>query len=425
MSIIIIILIVFFILLLIGVPIAFALGIGAIISIFVGNFPLTLVPNLMFSSINSFPLLAVPMFILTGTIMEYSGLSQKIFDFANSLIGWATGGLGAVNILASLIFGGISGSATADVASLGPIEVSAMEKYGYPKNYAGAITIASSSLSQLIPPSIIMVLYALTAGVSAIKMLLAGLIPGVLIALSLGIVNYIYCKHKGWGKITKFSFKKVIHEGKKAIWAILSPIILLAGIMSGYFTPTEAGFVAAVYTLIVGLFIYKEIEIKDIGIIFIKASRRTGVALMILATASIVAHLLSREGVPQAMVNWIQILPINSKLILLLLCGCILLVGCFIEAIAAVIIFVPILSPAMHNLGIDPINLGVLIVCSLSVGLLTPPVGMGLFTLVSVVKIRMEEVIPKTIPFIFAIIIVIIILVMFPSISTFLPNLLM
>lgn len=407
-------LILFFVLIFIGLPIAASLGISVVMTVLLfTEVPLSIVIQSMYSSMNSFIMVAVPLFILTGILMDEGGVAERIFDFAKSVVGWMTGGLGHVNVLASLIFAGMAGSSVADVASTGRITINAMTKNNYPLQYATGLTLISSMLASIIPPSILMVVAASTAGVSVGTALVGGLIPGILIAMVYMVYNYFYCKKHNLGEHVKFDFKVLCKEFVRALPALLAPVILLGGILSGYFTPTEAAAIAVFYTLIVALFVYGDIGFKHLPNIFYRTATLTGTILFIAVTAKPASWVFEYDGLPTRMAAFITNISENSLVIMLLLFVFLVLVGMFMDATAAIFLLVPILMPTIAVVGIDPVFFVIFLVMSLSFGLITPPIGVCLYAASNITGLKLEEVSKATIPWIvitFAILIVFIIL---------------
>ncbi len=411
----------FLLLLAIGMPISVSIGLGAMLALLLshGTNPL-MVPTMLLSSMDSFVLTAVPMFMLTGTLMQRGALAERLFNFADSLVGWARGGMGHANIVASMIFGGISGSAVADAAALGPMAIELMRRTGYKTTTAAAIAVSASTLAAIIPPSIIMVVYAVAAGVSATKMLVAGLIPGLLCGLALMAVNFFVARYYNLQPSGQFSLRNVAKQTYSAGWAILAPVIILGGLFSGLVTPTEAGLVAALYSFLVAWLIYRTISLRQFVEILIEVGKGAGVALLILATASLGAHILAVEKIPQIAADVAISVSGNVHLVWIVLVVFFLLVGMFMEGLAAVIILTPVFMPFIAKLNIDPIHFGVIFVIALCIGFITPPVGVCLFVIGRVANISIEKLALHALPYILAMIAVLFILIYFPSLSLFL-----
>jgi tripartite ATP-independent transporter DctM subunit len=412
-------LVLFFILLFIGIPIASSLGIAVVLTILLfTDVPISIAIQSMYSSMNSFIMVAVPLFILAGIIMDEGGVAEKIFDFAKSIVGWITGGLGHVNILASLIFAGMAGSSVADIASTGRITINAMTKNGYPLKYATALTLISSMLATIIPPSILMVVAASTAGVSIGAALLGGLIPGVIIAFAYMVYNYYYSKKHNFGVHQKFEWKTLKRESVKALPAMLAPVILLGGILSGIFTPTEAAAVAVLYTLFVALFIYKGLTFKKLPNIFFRTANLTGTILFIAVTAKAASWVFEYDGLPTRLANFISSVSSNPLIIMLMLCIFLLIVGMFMDATAAIFILVPILMPTVLAVGIDPTFFVVFLVVLLSVGLVTPPIGVCLYAACNITGLKLEEVSRASVPWLLVTLAILLVFVFVPQVIT-------
>ncbi len=412
-------LVLFFILLFLGIPIAVSLGISTVLTVLLfTDVPLSIVIQSMYSSMNSFIMVAVPLFILAGIIMDEGGVANRIFDFARSVIGWMTGGLGHVNVLASLIFAGMAGSSVADVASTGRITINAMTRNNYPLQYATGLTLISSMLASIIPPSILMVIAASTAGVSVGKALIGGLIPGVIIAVAYMVYNYIYCKRHDIGEHVKFDVKHLKRDFGKAFPALLAPVILLGGILSGYFTPTEAAAVAVLYTLIVVLFIYRDISIKELPSIFYRTTKLTGTILFIAVTAKPASWVFEYDGLPTRIAAAITNFSEDKLVIMFLLCVFLVIVGMFMDATAAIFILVPILMPTISVVGIDPVFFVIFLVMLLSFGLITPPIGVCLYAACNITGLKLEQVAKATVPWIIITFAILVVFILFPSLVT-------
>ncbi len=414
----------FLALLTVGVPISIAIGLGAMLALLASEGTNALmVPTMLLSSMDSFVLTAVPLFMLTGAIMQRGTLAERLFNFADSLVGWMRGGMGHANIVASMIFGGISGSAVSDAAALGPMAIELMRRTGYQTRTAAALAVSASTLAAIIPPSIIMVVYAVAAGVSASKMLIAGLVPGILCGLAMMTVNFVVARFYKLKPSRKFSLRRVGRETYSAGWAIAAPCIIIGGLLSGIFTPTEAGLTAALYSFLVAWLIYRTITIREMGTILIEVGRGSGVALLILATASLAAHILAIEQIPQLAADFAIRVSGNIAVVWIVLVVFFLIVGMFMEGLAAIIILMPVFLPFIAKLGIDPIHFGVVFVIALCIGFITPPVGVCLFVISRVSKVPIEALSLHALPYIGAMIFVLFLLIYFPSISLFLTRL--
>lgn len=413
----------FLILLFTGLPIYVNLGLCSFIFMFIQGFnPLVVVQRIAMSA-NSFTLLAAPFFILMGNIMNNSGVTTRVFNFANVLVGHLTGGLGHANILASVMFAGGSGTAVADAGGLGTIEVKAMRDAGYDDDFTCAISVTSSVIVPIIPPSLPMVILAVTVEASVGRLFLGGILPGLLIAAALMVMVGIYARKRNYPKGPKPTFKRIWAAFKETFWALLTPIILFTGIFSGIFTPTEAAAVAAAYALVLGLFIYKEIKIKDLPKVFLATCETTGVVLALVMTANIFGYVLSVSQVPQAMTQVLLSLAENKLLLLVIINLFLLFTGMFMEGIALILILSPILVPVMISIGINETHACMIIILNLMIGVVTPPVGVVLFVIANIAKVPFEKVTRATLPFLIPLLIVLVMVTYIPGVTTFLPNL--
>jgi tripartite ATP-independent transporter DctM subunit len=389
----------FFILILLGVPIASSLGISVVAAIFFfTDVPLSVVIQSMFSSMNSFIMVAVPLFILAGIIMEEGGVADRIFGFAQSMVGWMKGGLGHVNVIASLIFAGMAGSSVADIASTGRMQINAMTKNGYPLTYSAALTLITSMLATIIPPSILMIVAASTAGVSISAALLGGLVPGIIISIIFMIFNYYYSKKYNYGHQEKFNWKNLWREFIRAFPALMAPVLLLGGILSGYFTPTEAAAICVLYTLIVAIFIYRKLSFKQLPSILFRTANTTGTILFIAVTAKAASWVFEYDGLPTRIAAFISGISDSPLVIMLVLFAFLLVVGMFMDATAAIFILVPILMPAVITVGIDPVFFVIFLVVALSFGLVTPPVGVCLYATCNITGLSLEKLSRASLP---------------------------
>ncbi|MBL0406508.1 TRAP transporter large permease [Microvirga aerilata] len=377
-----------------GVPLAVALGLASVAAIMMfTSTPIDLLSQSMFSAMNSFLLVAVPLFILVGHFMERGRVAERIFDFAEAMVGWMPGGLGHVNVVSSVIFGGISGSSVADIASVGAIEIKAMERHGFPKSYAVGMTLVTSTLSSIIPPSILVVIAGSIANVSIGTLLVAGLIPGLFIAFVFMVFNHFYAVHYGYNPPTPFNLRLVVTTGLGAILPMLTPIILLGGIVNGFFTPTEAAAIAVLYTMFLSVIVYRSIPPAEIWNILVETARASGTILFIAATAKLAAWVFAFDGLPVQVANFLASISTGPTMALFLIFLFLIVVGMFMDAIAAMFILIPVLLPPALKMGIDPMHFLIVTVITLTLGLVTPPVGVCLFAVAQVAKMRIEDVI--------------------------------
>lgn len=389
----------FIILLTIGVPVAFGLGISSFIYLLIAHIPLSIMPQKMYNGIDSFVLLCIPGFILAGNLMNTGGITQRIVKFCNSLFGRISGGLALADIGASMIFAGISGTAAADASSIGGIMIPAMKKEGYDADFSSALTASASTLGPIIPPSVPMIIAGTLTGISVSKLFAAGIVPGVLLAVSLGIVAYIISVKRNYPKGGKTSLRELVKSFFSAIWAILLVILILVGILGGIFTPTEASIVAVFYSLVVGLFVYKELKMKDIPKLLTDTMITTASIMLLVGFANVFAWILTREQVPQMVATGMLSLTKNKYILLLLINLLLLFVGTFMETVAALIILLPILLNVVTAVGVSPIHFAVIMVLNLVIGLTTPPVGVCLFICAAIGKVSIVKITKQILPF--------------------------
>jgi C4-dicarboxylate transporter DctM subunit len=414
----------FFLFVIINVPVAIAIALSSMAAIAIeGSIPFIIVVQKMFTSVDSFPFMAVPFFILAGLLMEHGGISRRLVDYANSLVGGTYGGLALVAITASMFFGAISGSAAATVAAIGTILIPAMIEKGYEKSYATAVQASAGTLGVMIPPSIPLIVYGVLSEVSVGALFIGGLLPGIIVGASLMLVARRLAKKKGYGTNEKPGYKKKSASFQDAFFALLMPVIILGGIYGGYFTPTEAAVIAVVYGFIVGFFIYKELKINSLGNILVSAVVSTAVIMFIIATASVFGWILASEQVPRLIAELILSLTENPIIILALINVLLLLLGTFLETTAAIIIMAPVFVPVVTQIGIDPLHFGIVMVVNLAVGMVTPPLGVCLFVGCSIADVSLEDITRAILPFIIIMIIDIAVITYIPAVSTLLPRL--
>jgi tripartite ATP-independent transporter DctM subunit len=361
--------------------------------------------------------------MLAGVIMERGGISERLIRFSSALIGHIRGGLGNVTVLTSMAFAGISGSASADTSAVGSVLIPSMIKKGYPKGYAAALTACAGSLGPIIPPSIIMIIYGSLTGLSIGKLFLAGAIPGILIGLGLMIINYMSAKKLGLEKSERASLKEVWKSFISAFWALMAPVIIIGGIVSGLFTATESGVIAVVYCLIISMFVYKEMRFIDLGEILTKALNTTVMVMFIAATASAFGWILANEQFPIKVATMLGDFTTNKYIVILVIIVFLLFIGCFLETIAAAIIFVPVLSVLASDFGFDPIQFATVVAICLIIGGITPPIGVLLFITNGIAKANINESIRYLWPFFGMIVFIILLVAYIPFLSTFLPGL--
>ncbi len=418
-----VLIILFIFLLAFGCPIFFCMGISSLIFlIFQGNAMIN-IPQQIFSGLDSFPLLAIPLFLLAGKVMNLGGITDRIFRLASTIVGHFRGGLGHVNVLASLIFSGMSGSAIADAGGLGLMEIKAMRERKYPDSFSGGITAASCIIGPLVPPSIPMVVYGVMASTSVGALFLAGFIPGILLALALMAMVALISQRRGYPKEKKAKFSEFLIAFRDAFFGLMVPFIIIGGILGGVFTPTEAAGVASFYAIIIGVFVYRELDLQGIMTAFRETAISASVICIIMALANLFSWVLLREQIPQKVTQALCSISTNPIVILLIIDALIIFMGCFLEGMSIIVITVPVLLPLINELGIDLVHFGVLIVLLTTFGLVTPPMGIALFTISDVAKIPYVEMVKGTFLFMLPIIVVILLLTFFPNLLLFIPKL--
>ena len=414
----------FGLLLLIGAPITLALGVASMSALYFLDIDLVYLVQVAYTSVDSFPIMALPAFILAGALMEYAGISKRLVSLAEALAGPATGGLASATVLACLFFGAISGSGPATTAAVGMLMIPAMIRRNYDKGYAAAITASSGGLGVVIPPSIPMVIYGVSGNQSITKLFIAGFIPGLIIAGGLMGVNYLLCRKKGYvGTVHRWSGQTIVKAIKEGFWSILAPIVILGGIYTGFFTPTEAAVVAIFYTLFVGIFIHKELRLKGCAKSLEACTWLTGRVLLIMFTARAFGRLLVQYRIPAIIANGLLALTSNVFIILALIIAFLIFVGMFMETLATIMILTPVLLPVMAKLGVDPIHFGIVLVCCCEIGFQTPPLGENLFIASGIADTSIEEISVKAIPFSIVEISAVFLIAYVPAISLWLPKL--
>lgn len=418
----------FFLLLFLNVPISFAIGLSTFLFMVtaIDFFPAaTTIAQRMTNGVNSFALMAIPFFILSGQIMAQGGIAKRLINCAMALIGSLPGGLALVNVLSCTLFGAISGSAVAATSAIGSFMVPQMKKAGYSSEFSAAVTATASTTGLLIPPSNILIIYAIASGgVSISALFLAGYIPGLLVALALMIWCVIYAKRNGFKGSERLPFKLVIKHVWEAVPSLALIVIVMGGIISGIFTPTEAGAIAVIYAFVLAAGIYREVDMAKFSQILTKTVETTAIVLFLIATSSALSWVLSYENIPQTLTDALLSISQNPLMILLIINLTLLLIGAFMDMTPAVLIFTPIFLPIAVSLGIDPLQFGIMMILNLCIGLCTPPVGAILFVSCAVSKTKIEKMVKPMIPLYVGMIAVLIMVTMFPSISTFLPSLL-
>ena len=405
------------------ISVAVSIGLASVLGVQIAGANMLISVKEMYASINKFPLAAIPFFILAGNIMETGGISRRLVEFAKSLVGGVQGGLPMTCVLTCMIFAAVSGSSVATTFAIGAILIPALIKHGYPRPYAASLQATSAELGVIIPPSIPMILYGVSAEVSIGELFIAGFGPGLLISLALMLFVWVYCKFKGWGKNDGEGRLSVGRATWKAGWALLMPVIILGGIYGGVFTPTEASAVAVVYALVVGVLIYREIGLRDLYPILRKSVISSAVIMFIIANAGLFAFLLTRAGVPDAIGHWLEAVLDSPMLFLLGVNAALFVIGMFIETSAAIIVLAPILVPVAMHFGIDPVHFGMIMVVNLAMGMITPPFGVNLFAACTVARLSLDRIIRDLVPFVLVIASCLMVITYVPAISLTLRDL--
>lgn len=410
-----------------GFSVPYAIGITSLVVLItergIANIPFEIVAQRVSQGPNNFTLLAIPFFLLAGKLMNTGSITKKIFNFANIIVGYLPGGLGHANIVASIIFAGMSGSAVADAAGLGTIEVQAMEDAGFDTDFSAAVTAASSTIGPIIPPSIPLIMFGVMGDVSISSLLIAGIIPGLLMGGTMMVMVWYFAVKRNYPR-SKFPTSKQLWDGfKDAFWPLLTPVILIGGILSGVFTATEASAIAVLYAFVLTVIVYKELTISDVINVFKETIKETALIMFIVAVSALYGWLLIKTQMPTYIMEKMFALSQNPIVFLLLLNVFLLIVGCFMETNAAIMILTPILVPMALKLGIHPVHLGLVMILNLMIGLLTPPVGMCLYAVARVAKLNFDRMVKAVMPFYIPLFIVLLLITLFPKITLILPQL--
>ena len=414
-----------FALFLVGVPICFSLGLVSLYGIVEGAYPLNVVIQRLFTGADSIALIAIPLFILAGGLMVQGGISRRIVDFADALIGHLPSGLALVSILACMFFAAITGSAIAATAAIGGIMIPIMEKKGYENTFSAPLMACGGSIGPIIPPSIPLLLYGTMANVSVGKLFIGGFIPGIIMGLGLMIYSYIVGKKRHYvGREKKATAKEIITTGKDAVLALIMPIIIIGGILSGIFTATESGAIACAYALILGAFVYKELKLKNMFGLFVDCAKSTGQVLVVVACASLFTWVITVAQVPQTVSAFLSSAISNKYLLLLVINVVLLIAGTFIETTSALVIFTPLFLPLVQTMNIDLIHFGLVMAVNLTIGMCTPPLGVCLFVSGSIAKVSLKEQMRDLLPMLGVLLIVLLIITYIPWTVTLLPDLL-
>jgi tripartite ATP-independent transporter DctM subunit len=414
------------VLLTINLPVAFAIALSSLVFLVAKGIPIQTLVQRLVNGTDSFPLLAIPFFILAGELMNRGGITRRLVKLASAMVGHLTGGLAHVNIVTNTMMSGMSGSSVADAAGIAKVMVPVMEQGGYSRSFAAAVTAAGATIAPIIPPSIGMIIYAAMTGTSVGRLFIGGIVPGILMSVSLMCVAYWVCRSKGYTSHgAEFSWKALFAGFREAFFALMLPLIILFGIRGGVFTPTEAAAVAAVYAAFIGVFVYGEITIADVPKILSDAAIGTAVIGLIMAAATPLGWILTWQRVPQMITEGVISMTSDPNVIYLLLNAVLLVLGCFMDATAIMIMLVPIMLPIIVNAGIDPVHFGLVLIINLMVGGLTPPYGILLFTVSGITGVPVMSVVREVLPFIGALVALLFIITYLPSIVLFLPDLLM
>ncbi|MDO9277201.1 MAG: TRAP transporter large permease [Polaromonas sp.] len=405
------------------ISVAVSIGLASVLGIQANNAHMLISVKEMFNAINKFPLAAIPFFILAGNLMETGGISRRLVEFAKSIVGGVQGGLPMTCVLTCMIFAAVSGSSVATTFAVGAILIPALIKHGYPTAYAASLQATSAELGVIIPPSIPMILYGVSAEVSIGELFIAGIGPGIFISLALMAFVYVYCRIKGWGKNDgdgRLSFGRATWQ---AGWALLMPVIILGGIYGGIFTPTEAAAVAVFYALVVGVLIYREISLPSLIVVLRKSVISSAVIMFIIANAGLFAFLITRAGIPDEIGRWLEAVLQSPMLFLLGVNAALFVIGMFIETSAAIIVLAPILAPVAMHFGIDPVHFGMVMVVNLAMGMITPPFGVNLFAACTVARISLDRMVSHLIPFVLVIFSCLMVITYVPALSLTLRDL--
>jgi C4-dicarboxylate transporter DctM subunit len=416
----------FIVLVVIDVPIAIALGLAGVLALWwLGSIPTMLVITRMVAGIDNFPLLAVPMFVLAGSIMENGGAAGRLVRLASALVGFIRGGLGMVVIVATILFSGISGSSVADTAAIGSLMLPAMQKKGYPVEFATALMVSARGMGILIPPCITMIIYAFIANTSVGALFIGGIIPGLVMGVGLMVLTYFIARRYGYPAEAKASAREIWRAFADSVWALLTLAIILVGIVGGVFTATEAAVIAVLYSLIVGTVIYKELRWSQLPKILLDTAVTSGVVMLVISTSSIFAWVLANQQIPQKVAETLFTLSNQPWVFLLLVNLLMLVVGCFLDATPALLILVPILLPLALRLGIDPVHFGIVLVANLGIGFITPPVGVTLFVATSITGVPIARVVKPLMPYFLVMVTSLLLITYVPWFTLVLPRLFM
>lgn len=418
---------IFIVLMVVGVPVIFAMGATALITSVIlwgfGGVPLNILVQQTVQGLNSFTTLAIPMFMLAGQLMNTGGVTKRIFDFCQAMVGHLPGGLGHVNILASVIFSGMSGSAAADAGGLGVMEIKAMEDQGFDTEFSAAVTASSSLIGPIIPPSVPLVTYGVMAGLNVTTLFIGGLLPGILMAVGMSVLVVYYARKRHYPRSPRMTWGQKWHAFLRAFPSLMTPIIIIGGIWSGIFTPTEASSIAIAYAFVLIVLIYREMNMKDVWVMAKKSVVDCTAILAILAFVKVYSYVLTRTRLPMLLADAVFSITTNPTLIMFLLIGFLLIVGCFMNTLSSITLFTPIFLPMLQTCGVNLYAFGLIMCLILMIGQLTPPFGIVLFVITKLTKLDMMRLVKECLPFTVPVLIVAILIVFFPQIVTFLPGL--
>lgn len=415
----------FLVLLFTSIPILFAIGLSVVAAMyFFSDLPLLFIPQTMFASSDSFELLAIPFFILAGGVMKVGGVSRRLVAFISTLLGSCTGGLALVTVVSCMFFGAISGSAPATTAAIGAVMIPFMVDRGYDRGFSASLVACSGGIGILIPPSIPAVIYSVLAGSSVASMFAAGIGPGFVVGCVLLITSFVIAKMKGWKGDRRATFAEIVAAGRRAFWALFMPVLILGGIYSGIFTPTEAAAVAVIYGFVVGLWIYKEITFENLFSTLIESAELTAMVMILIAVGAVFSGLLTEQNIPRLLGEFIRSTTDSPVVFLLLINVAFLLIGCFMSVTPALIILTPLMIPILPEFGINPIHFGQILILNMALGALTPPFGVDMFISCSITKITIGEYTRKGLPILIAGLISLVIVTFIPEISLFIPRVL-
>jgi len=406
-----------------SISVAVSIGTASVVGIAVDGSTMLFTAKEIFNSINKFPLAAIPFFILAGNLMESGGISNRLVDFAKSLVGGIRGGLAATCVLTCLIFAAVSGSSVATTFAIGSILIPALVRHGYSSGFAASLQATSAELGVVIPPSIPMILYGVSAEVSIGELFTAGFGPGLFIGITLMTFAVLYSRYKGYGMNDRQGRMPVLAASKRAFWALLMPAIILGGIYGGIFTPTEASVIAVFYALIVGVFVYRETGLSDLKAVLKKSVRSSAVVMFIIANAGLFSYMITRAGIPDMIGAYLTDVLDSPALFLLGVNAALFVIGMFIETSASIIVLAPILAPVAVSFGVDPVHFGIIMVVNLALGMITPPFGVNLFAACTVAKISLDKMVPRLLPFVLVVVICLMVITYVPQLSLFLRDL--